>query len=98
MRESEFQSGIVSEIRERLPGSIILKNDSKYVQGIPDWIILWNERWAALECKASSKAPKRPNQHYYVDLMDQMSFAAFIYPENRQEVLDDLERTFKGHS
>lgn len=98
MKESQFQSSIIHELKDRLPGCIILKNDPNYIQGFPDLLVLWFERWAALECKNSQSAARRPNQAYYVDLLDQMSFSAFIYPENRQEVLDDLERSFKGNA
>lgn len=95
-KENKFQSEIIKELKARFPGCIVLKNDSSYKQGIPDLILLWNERWATLECKKSKRAPHRPNQDYYVDLMDAMSYSSFLYPENRQEVLDDLERFFKG--
>lgn len=95
MRENKFQKSVIDELKERFPGCIILKNDPSYCQGIPDLIILWEDRWATLECKRSEDAPHQPNQDYYVEKMDEMSFSAFIYPENRQEVLDDLERTFR---
>lgn len=95
MLESNFQSSIKKELRNRFPGCIILKNDPSFLQGIPDLIILYNDQWAALECKKDEHSPHRPNQDYYVELMDKMSFADFIYPENRREVLDDLERFFK---
>lgn len=98
MKENKFQSSLIQELKVRFPGCIILKNDPNYIQGFPDLTILWNERWAVLECKASENSPKRPNQEYYVDLLNSMSFSDFIYPENRQEVLDDLERTFKRHA
>lgn len=95
MRENKFQKSVIDELKERFPGCMILKNDSSYCQGIPDLIILWEDRWATLECKRSEDAPHQPNQDYYVKRMDEMSFSSFIYPENRQEVLDDLERTFR---
>ena len=98
MRENKFQSNLIRELKVRFPGCIILKNDPNYIQGFPDLTILWNERWAVLECKASKDSPRRPNQEYYVDLLNSMSFSDFIYPENKQEVLDDLERTFKGNA
>lgn len=96
MRESNFQSALIKELKERFPGCIILKNDPTYKQGIPDLIVLWEDQWATLECKRNRKSPHQPNQDYYVELMDEMSFSSFIYPENKQEVLDDLERFFKG--
>lgn len=95
MRECDFQASVIKELKDRFPGSIILKNDPTYKQGVPDLIILWGESWATLECKAYKNARHQPNQDYYVGLMDKMSFSSFIYPENRQEVLDDLERFFK---
>lgn len=74
-----------------------MKNDSAYIQGIPDLLILYNDKWAALEVKKSRAASHRPNQEYYVDKMDDMSFARFIYPENKEVVLDELQQTlFSG--
>ena len=94
MLENEFQSKLIKEIKRRFPGCIVLKNDPTYVQGIPDLIILHNDKWGALECKKNSKASKRPNQEYYIGIMNQISFARFIYPENKDEVLYDLEHHF----
>lgn len=91
MIESYFQRSLIDEIKHRLPGCIILKNDPTYKQGIPDLIILYKDHWATLECKMSEYARHRPNQDYYVEKMNEMSFSAFIYPENQQEVLNELE-------
>ena len=98
MRESEFQSKLIKELKERLPGCIVLKNDPDYIQGIPDLLVLHNDRWAALEVKKDKKAKHRPNQDYYVERMNQMSFSAFIFPENKEDVLDDLEQTLSRRS
>lgn len=95
MKENQFQSNLIKKIKERFPGCIVLKNDPTYCQGIPDLLILNKDKWAALECKKNSKASYRPNQQYYVDMMDEMSYAAFVSPENEEDVLHDLERSFK---
>ena len=72
-----------------------MKNDSSYIQGIPDLLVLYKNCWASLECKKSARASKQPNQEYYVGLMDKMSFARFISPENKDEILNELKRYFK---
>lgn len=95
--ETSFQGDLKRELRVQLPGCIVTKTDPTDIQGIPDLLIVWGKQWAALECKKSAKASTRPNQPYYVDLMNEMSFAAFIYPENRREVLDALYRTFRAN-
>jgi len=77
------------------PGCIVMKNDSSYIQGIPDLLILFGKKWASLECKKTLKAKKQPNQEYYVNLMNEMSFARFISPEVKNEVLTDLKEHFK---
>lgn len=96
MLESKFQANLIKKIKNRFEGAIVLKNDSSYIQGIPDLLILWHERWAALECKKSETASRQPNQEYYVSLMDDMSFAAFIYPENEEDILDAIQRSFEA--
>ena len=85
---------LIKELEKRFPGRIILKNDSNYLQGVPDLSILYGSRWATLECKRSQKAIHQPNQEYYVDRMDHMSFSRFICPENREEILDELQSAF----
>lgn len=95
MLERDFQASLIKELKDRLPGSIILKNDPSYKQGVPDLIVLYHSRWATLECKKNQKASHQPNQDYYVGLMDDLSFSAFIYPENRCDVLDALEDFMK---
>lgn len=90
MRESKFQADLKKELKEMFPGCIITKLDSGDIQGIPDLLILYKKMWATLENKRSANAPKRPNQEYYVDKMDEMSFSRFIYPENKDQVLDEL--------
>ena len=92
MLENKFQSDLIAELREMFPNALIYKNESK--QGFPDLTILYNEHWALLECKKNKTAKHQPNQDYYVDLANRMSFSRFIYPENKQEVLNDLQQAF----
>jgi len=94
-KESYFQSKLIKELKERFPESIVLKTDPKYKQGMPDLLILYKDRWASLEVKKDSKATHRPNQEYYVEKMNNMSYSAFIFPENKEAVLNELERSFE---
>ena len=95
MKESKFQSNLIKKIKKLFPGSIVLKNDPTYIQGIPDLLVLYKDKWASLEVKRSAGASHRPNQDYYVNKMNKMSFSRFIFPENETEVLTDLARLFK---
>jgi hypothetical protein len=94
MRESEFQSRLIKKLERLFPGCLVLKNDSSYIQGIPDLAVFYGDCWAMLEVKASETADVRPNQSYYVDRLNAMSFAAFIYPENERAVLSALRQAF----
>lgn len=98
MLESKFQSGLIKEIKSRFPGSVVLKNDATYIQGFPDLLVLFENHWACLEVKKSATAKHRPNQDLYIDKLSKMSFASFIWPENKKEVLDAMEQSFKGLS
>lgn len=93
-RESGFQGDVIRELKSRFEGSVVMKTNPNYIQGIPDLIILHKDKWAALEVKRSRSASKRPNQKYYINKMNEMSYASFIYPENKEEVLNDIQRAF----
>lgn len=94
-KERDFQREVKRALQERFPGCIILKNDPTYVQGIPDLTILYKNRWAMLEVKQSEKAAHRPNQDHFVQKANEMSYANFIFPENFEEVLDEVQRSFE---
>ena len=97
MLESIYQRKLIEKLRDRFPDCIIQKNDTDYIQGYPDITILYEDRWAVLEVKASEDARHQPNQEWYVRRLNEMSFAAFIYPENEEEVLRALQRSFKTY-
>ena len=90
--ESGFQDRLIAEIKDMFPGCMVFKMDQ--IQGIPDLLILYGKRWASLENKKSATAKRQPNQEYYVDLMNKMSFSRFIHPDNKEEVLTDLKNAF----
>lgn len=96
MLESAFQGALIKELKAMFPGCLVLKNDPNYIQGFPDLTVLYRDKWALLESKRETKASHRPNQDYYVDLANGMSFARFICPENKQEVLHELQQTFQS--
>lgn len=93
-KESTFQKDLRKELKEKFPGCIVTKLDANDIQGIPDLLILYNNKWATLENKRSAKETKQPNQEYYVNKMDEMSFSRFIFPENKDLVLDELSDMF----
>jgi len=94
-KESEFQAKLIKRLKSLFPGCFVLKNDANYIQGIPDLTVLWTNRWAFLECKKEEDAKRQPNQKYYIDKANELSFARFIYPENEEEVLNDLQQAFR---
>ena len=94
MTEAAYQGKLIKKLKREFPGCIVLKNDPLYQQGILDLTLLWGWFWAMLEVKASPDARERPNQRYFVEQLDDMSFAAFIHPENEEEVLLALQEAF----
>lgn len=95
MLERDYQAKLIKRLRKEFPGAMVLKNDPGYLQGIPDLTILYRDRWALLEVKASKKSSQQPNQQYYVDALGEMSYAAFIYPENEEDILSELQHAFQ---
>lgn len=94
MLERTFQASLIKELKSRFPGCIVIKTDPNYIQGTPDLLVLYKDHWAALECKNSQKAKRQPNQAFYISYMKDMSFADFIWPENKEEILNAMETAF----
>ena len=94
-KESEFQADLIKTLENRFPGCIVLKNDANYKQGIPDLSVFYGNHWAALENKLEDNSSHQPNQDWYVNKMNDMSFARVVYPGNVEEVLDEMERSFQ---
>lgn len=95
-KENAYQPKVIKRLESMFPGCIIQKEDPEYIQGIPDLLILYKDRWATLETKKSEDEPHQPNQDYYVSMMNDMSFSRFIFPENEDEVLEELALFFIG--
>jgi hypothetical protein len=95
MLENKFKTKLIKEIKARFPGSFVFHLDPTEMQGAPDLLVIYKNKWAMLEGKKNAKATTRPNQEYYVDLFNKLSFAQIIFPENAEEVLDEMERSFK---
>lgn len=95
MKERDYQAALIKKLKKLFPGCMVLKNDEQYIQGIPDLTIFYKDRWAMLEVKIDSRASIRPNQEYYVAQANGMSFAAFINPENEEEVIRDLQQALR---
>lgn len=91
--ESGFQDRLISDLKEMFPGCMVFKMEQ--VQGIPDLLVLYKNKWASLECKKHESAKRQPNQEYYVGRMNEMSFSRFICPENKEDVLNELQQTFR---
>lgn len=95
--EADYKPQLHDKIRELFPGCVILFNDAEHQQGIPDTLVLYREKWAMLEVKRTTPTRKsdfRPNQPWWIEMLNEMSYAACVYPENEKEVLDDLQRLF----
>lgn len=94
MLESEFQHKVIKRLKKMYPDCMVLKNDSSYIQGVPDLIVLVKDKWASLEVKISANAKHQPNQDFYVDKMNRMSYSAFINPDNEEEIFNEIQQTF----
>lgn len=93
--ERQFQAKLIKEIKDRFEGCVVLKTDPNYIQGFPDLLILHKNRWAALEVKRNKGSVQQPNQEWYVNSLNGMSFASFVHPENKEEVLNELQQAFE---
>lgn len=90
MLESSFKTNLKKKLKRLFPGCIVLHLNPNDLQGVPDLLVLYGCKWATLEGKRSEHEHRQPNQEYYVKYMNDMAFSSFIYPENEQQVLEDL--------
>jgi hypothetical protein len=95
LKENQYQAQLIKKLEKMFPGCIIIKMDTSYQQGMPDLLILWKNHWASLEVKRSIISDVQPNQDFFIDRLGEMSFAAYIYPENEEEVLSALQQAFE---
>ena len=96
MLENRFKTNLIKDLKNLFPGCIVVHLDPDEIQGIPDLLVLYKDKWAALEGKKTANSSVRPNQSYYVNKMNDMSYAAFVYPENKEEVLYEISRVFQS--
>lgn len=96
MLERTYQKYLIQKCKDVFPGCVVLKNDSSYIQGIPDLLILYQNKWAMLEVKPHERYRMSPNQEYYLHLLNDMSYASFIHPENEEAVFYALQQTFSA--
>lgn len=94
-KESAFQAQLIKDLKNLYPGCVVLKNDSSYIQGFPDLTVLYKDKWAVLECKKGENEHHQPNQDHYVEKLNEMSYSSFIFPENKEKVLNELEQAFE---
>lgn len=95
--ENAYQASLKKKIEARIPGCYVLKNDPSFFQGVPDLVVLHpSGSWATLEVKREANAAHRPNQDYYVNDMNNKSYSSFIFPENEEEVLNEMEQSFEA--
>lgn len=95
MLERDYQPTVIARLKEILPGCVVLKNDSGYIQGIPDLSFFFEDKWGMLEVKPNIFAKYQPNQEWYLDHLNQMSYANMICPENEEEIYLEIQRTFR---
>ena len=94
MNEARYQRHLIKRIDHLIPQAFVIKNDASHIQGIPDILVLYKNMWAMLEIKIEENSSHQPNQDYYIQLFDGMSFAAFINPDNEEAVLNDIQHAF----
>ncbi len=89
--ETVYQRKLIKNLEQMFPGCFIIKTDPSRHQGIPDLIVLWGNTWFSFEVKLEDGSPVQPNQEYYVNKFNEMSWAAFINPDIEEMVLNDLQ-------
>ncbi len=97
MLESEFKKRTIQRIKDRLPSlDLDFINTKPFNRSMPDTFVIGPWCWAALEFKRSEDADQQANQDYHIERLNRKGYARFVFPENVEEVLDDLEAVFSS--
>lgn len=89
--ESNFQARLIRQLEAEFPGAVVIKTDPNYIQGFPDLLFLQDSFWGALEVKRARNSVRQPNQQYWVQRLNLMSYSRFIHPGNAVDILEELE-------
>ena len=95
-RETKFKKMFKKKLKRLYPECIIVEADPTYFWSVPDVYFFLGSFWAALEFKRTEGSSRRPNQEYWVEVLDKMSFARFVYPGVEEEVLSELEAAIQN--
>lgn len=88
--EIPFERKFCKKLRDLHPDVYVMKNDASLVQGFPDRVIYFHDKYAILEFKRSANASRRPNQDWYINNFAQYTYSSYVYPENAEQVFNDL--------
>lgn len=99
MREtgpSGFKTKFIRNLKVRFPNCVVLLTDPQYLQGVPDILMLLEDTWFAFEVKATKTSSRRPNQEWWIDILNRQSYASFVYPENEEEVIREVQQSLEA--
>jgi Holliday junction resolvase len=90
-KESDFQAKVIKKLKSL--GLAVVKNQAGpgVPTGFPDLTAFGEGIYFCLECKASARAKKQPRQDYWVNKLNEWSYAAFIYPSNYDKVMSEIK-------
>lgn len=95
VKESTFQHKLIKMLR-KIPKSSFIVKEAKAIRGIPDIIGCIDGTYVALEVKKNKgEAQKNTGRiclqkKFIRDIQCVGGYASFIYPENHEEILEEL--------
>lgn len=93
--EKDFKKSFHTRVKRAVHPLAILqyKQDSTTVAGFPDTIIILEGITIFIEFKKSKTAKFRPGQKEWIEKLNNNGHFAFVcYPENADEVLEEIKR------
>lgn len=93
--ESTFEKEFCKALRQTLGERYTYTFKLTAAKGIPDRLILYKDKYALLEFKQYKNAKKQPGQETWVGHFDNLAYAAIVYPENAEKVMQDILNYFE---
>lgn len=90
MKEADFQKKVIAWLKKQ--GCLVLKYEQNATTraGVADVFFCKEGFYGFIETKKAKNSPLRPGQKEFIEKMDEWSYGRICYPENFEQIKEEL--------